>query len=327
LDVRGQIYDDAINAFNKALAIDQNYPIVHKELGTVYYYTKQYDKSLAEFKKYVDLSPGDAKAKLSYFEMLYEAKAYDKVVDEVNKALKTDPSNVDYLRFLLYSNYDLKHYKDASDASTNLFAAAAFKPKPRDYIYAARAAAAIGDTAKAISSFKVALGNDSTNCDMLGEYAKVLYVARHYDEAIKQYLAKKQVCPDKYGALDMYYVGRAYLILDDSINADTTFADFINKSPTTPDGYYWRARTNLKIGKLEDFYSFPYYQKYIEVAEPLASANPAKYKSNLIEAYDYLGLYYADKGKDKAKAKEYFQKALELDPNDENTLEFMKQLK
>ncbi len=327
LDVRGQIYDQAIDAFNKALGIDQNYPIVHKELGEAYYLTKNYDKMISEFQKYIDLSPGDTKARVGLLEMLFRNKAYDRVVDEANKGLKNDPSNMDYLRFLIYANYELKRYKDGADAANSIFALPNFKPKPRDYIYAARLAAATGDTTRAMNYFKVALANDSSNCDLIGEYAKVLYLAKHYDESIKEYLVKKQVCTDKYGAIDMYYVGRAYLILDDSLDADSTFADFINKSPTTPDGYYWRARTNLKIGKLEDFYSFPYYQKYIEIVEPLAAANPAKYKSNMIEAYDYIGLYYADKGKDKAKAKEYLQKALELDPNDENTLEFMKQLK
>jgi len=327
LDVRGQIYDQAIEAFNKALAIDQNYPVVHKELGEAYYLTKNYDKMISEFQKYIDLSPGDTKARVALLEMLFRNKAFDKCTDEASKGLKSDPNNIDYLRFLLYSNYELKHYKEGSDASNTLFGVANFKPKPRDYIYAARLAAATGDTTRAMNYFKVALSNDSANCDLIGEYAKVLYISKHYDESIKEYLVKKQLCNDKYGAIDMYYVGRAYLILDDSIDADTTFADFINKSPTTPDGYYWRARTNLKIGKLEDFYSYPYYQKYVDLVEPLAAANPAKYKSNLIEAYDYLGLYFIEKAKDKAKAKEYFQKALELDPNDENTIEFMKQLK
>ncbi len=327
LDVRGQIYDQAIEAFNKALGIDQNYPIVHKELGEAYYLTKNYDKMISEFQKYIDLSPGDTKARVGLLEMLFRNKAYDRVVDETNKGLKNDPNNVDYLRFLIYANYELKRYKDGADAANTLFGMSNVKPKPRDYIYGARLAGATGDTARAMNYFKVALANDSANCDLIGEFAKVLYLSKHYDEAIKEYQVKKQTCTEKYGAIDMYYVGRAYLILDDSLNADTTFADMIIKSPTTPDGYYWRARTNLKIGKLEDFYSYPYYQKYIDIVEPLSVANPVKYKSNLIESYDYLGLYYSEKKKDKAKAKEYLQKALELDPNDQNTIEFMKQLK
>ena len=322
LDVRGQIYDQAIDVFNKALQIDQNYPIVHKELGEAYYLTKNYDKMISEFQKYIDLSPGDTKARVGLLEMLFRNKAYDRVADEAIKGLKNSPNNIDYLRFLIYANYELKMYKDGSDAANNLFSLNGFKAKPRDYIYAARLAGATGDTTRAMNYFKVALSNDSANCDLIGEYAKVLFSAKHYDESVAQYALKKAKC-NELKTLELYYLGRAYLLLDDSINADTTFADFIAKSPTTPDGYYWRARTNLKIGKAEDFGSLPYYQKYIEIA----AAAGTKYKDNLIEAYDYVGAYYLIKEKDKVKAKETFNKALELDPNDENALEFLKSIK
>ena len=322
LDVRGQIYDQAIDVFNIALKIDQNYPVVHKELGEAYYLTKNYDKMISEFQKYIDLSPGDTKARVALLEMLFRNKAYDKVVDEANKGLKTDPHNVDYLRFLVYSNYELKRYAEGQDAANKLFANTNNKIKPRDYVYAARLAAATNDTAKAFNYFAVALSNDSANCDLLGENAKFLYGAKHYADAIKQYNTKKDRCGGDLKTIDYYYVGRAYLLLDDSLNADTTFATFIAKSPTTPDGYYWRARTNLKIGKVEDFGSLPYYQKYVELAAP----SGAKFKDNLVESYDYIGAYYLIKAKDKAAAKENFNKALELDPNDSNAQDFLKNI-
>ena len=322
LDVRGQIYDQAIEAFNKALKIDENYPIVHKELGEAYYLTKQYDKMITEFQKYIDLSPGDTKARVALLEMLFRNKAYDKVAEEANKGLKTDPNNVDYLRFLMYANYELKRYKEGSDAANTLFAQPNIKPKPRDYIYGARLAGAVSDTTRAFNYFKIALGNDSANCDLITEYAKVLYSSKHYDEAVSQYNVKKAKCGDL-KAIDYYYMGRAYLLMSDSLDADTSFGSFIAKSPTTPDGYYWRARTNLKIGKVDDFNSFPYYKAYIDIA----GANPTKFKDNLVESYQYLGVYYLEKMKDKAKAKEYLEKALELDPNDQNTIDFLKQIK
>lgn len=326
LDVQGQIYDQAVDVFKKALMIDQNYPIVHKELGEVYYYTKQYDKMIDEYQKYVALSPGDSKARTVILEMLMRNKAYDKVSDEATKALKTDPTNFDFMRYLIYSDLELKRYKEGYDQSNIFFATPNVKPKTRDIVSAARLASAVGDTAKAMSYFNQALSADSNNCDLIAEYAKVLFTAHRYAEVAQEYSIKKAKCGDL-KALDYYYMGRAYLLLDDSINADSAFAAFVDKSPTTPDGYYWRARTNLKIGKLEDFYSYPYYQKYVDLVEPLLAANPAKYKENMIEAYDYIGLYYAEKVKDKAKAKEFLNKALELDPTDQNTIDFLKSLK
>ena len=105
--------------------------------------------------------------------------------------------------------------------------------------------------------------------------------------------------------------------------ADSAFLEFADRNPTSPDGYFQLARINLKLGKPEDFMSLPYYQKFIELAQP----DSAKYKAKLVEAYLYVGVYSTEKQKDNAKAKEYFSKALELDPSDPNAIEFMKQLK
>jgi len=48
-------------------------------------------------------------------------------------------------------------------------------------------------------------------------------------------------------------------------------------------------------------------------------------KAKLIEAYEYSAIYKVEIDKDKASAKAYLSKALELDPNDEMALELMKQ--
>jgi len=321
LDMGGRIYDQAIENFNKALQIDQRYPVVHKELGQAYYYTHQYDKMIQEFQTYINLSPGDTKARISLLTLLWNNKDYQKCADEAAKGLKSEPNNIDYLRYLIYSDYELKNYKDGYDAMQQLRKVPNIQLKPRDIIYAARLANSQGDTTQAFDLFSKAIANDSANCDLLGEYAKALYIAKHYDEASKQYVNKKNRCGDL-SSLDIYYLGRAYLIIDDSINADTTFGEFIKRNPTSPDGYFWRARTNLKIGKLDDFLSLPYYQKYIEVA----SSDLVKYKANLVEAYIYLGTYYMEKQKDKAKAKESFEKAHDIDPNDQDVNEYLKQI-
>jgi tetratricopeptide (TPR) repeat protein len=322
LAMNGRIYDDAISAFNKALEIDPNLNLVHLKLGDAYYYTKQFDKMIVEYKKYIDLSPGDIKARTIILQQLFNNKEYDKVIDEATKGLKTDPNNMDFLRFILYSDFELKRYKDGSDALSKLMAVPNIKLRPRDILYGARLSNAIGDTTMATQLYTQALANDTGNCDLISEYAKALFQSKRYAQADTMYNYKKAKC-GSLTALEYYYLGRVYLLLDDSINADTTFGEFIKLSPTTPDGYYWRARTNLKIGKPDEFNSFPWYSKYIDVVTTAGTQD--KFKSNMNEAYDYLGAYYFEK--DKPKSKSYFQKVLESDPNDEFANEFMKQFK
>jgi len=322
LSVRGRMYDNAIESFNKALAIDQNFPVVYKELAEAYYLTKQYDKVKPNFEKYIALSPGDNQARTTLASLYFQSKEYDKAIEESNKGLATDPNNYIYQRIISFSNFELKRYKDAAEASQKFWANATKKVKDIDYIYSARIAAQTGDTTGAINYFKTALANDSANCDLLGEFGKVLFQAKHYNEAVAQYNSKKAIC-GKLNSVELYYLGRTYINANDSIMADTTFAEFITRNPTSPDGYYWRASTNVRfqLQKAETFPALPYYQKYIEVA----SVDPAKYKRNLVEANDYVGAYYLSK-KDKETAKPYILKALELDPADEIAVELMKQL-
>ena len=319
LAVNGRIYDQAIDAFNKALQIDQNYPVVYKELAEAYYFTKQYDKMKSNFEKYIALSPWDNQAKSSIITIYYNAKEYDKAIEEATKGLANDPTNYVFQRVIAFSNYELKRYPEAAQAMKAFWDNPNKKIKDIDYIYAARIASQTGDTTAAMNYFKVALANDSTNCDLLGEFGKVLYLAKHYNEAIAQYAMKKEKC-NTLTSLELYYLGKSYSMSGDSIMADTTFGEFIARNPTSPDGYLQRALTSMKIDK-EQYKAVPYYQKYIE----LTASDPVKYKRNLTDAYSYLGLYYFDKMKDKDQAKTYFMKALEVDPANEMATEMMKQ--
>jgi tetratricopeptide (TPR) repeat protein len=322
LSVRGRMYDQAIESFKKGLEIDQQFPIVYKELAEAYYLTKQYDKVTPNFQKYIDLSPGDNQARTTLASLYFQTKEYDKAIDESTKGLANDPTNFIFQRVIAFANYELKRYKEAAEASKKFWDNPNHKIKDIDYIYSARIAAQTGDTTAAINYFKTALANDSSNCDLLGEFGKVLFQAKHYNEAIAQYAFKKEKC-GKLGSLELYYLGRTYYNALDSVMADSTFAEFITRNPTSPDGYYWRGKTNARfqIQKAEDFGAYPYYQKYIEVT----GGDAVKFKNNLPEAYVYVGIYFFEKAKDKEQAKANFMKALEIDPANELAGIYMKQ--
>ena len=319
LAVNGRIYEQAIDAFKKALEIDQNFPIIYKELAEAYYFTKQYDKMKVNFEKYIALSPGDNQAKASIITIYFNAKEFEKALDEANKGLVNDPGNYIFQRVKAFANYELKRYKEADEASKQFWANPNKKVKDIDYVYSARIAAQVGDTASAFNYFAIALENDSANCDLISEYAKVLYLAKEYSGAVNQFNVKKLRC-DKLSSLDLFYLGRTYVNMGDSLMADTTFAEFIERNPTSPDGYLQRAQNAIRI-QPENFTAVPYYQKYIE----LTSSDPEKYKRNLPDAYAYVGIYYFEKQKDKGQAKTYFMKSLEIDPENQFATEYLKQ--
>lgn len=319
---RGQKYDLAIENFNKGIALEPNNAILYKELGEAYYLSKQYDKTLTNFQKYIDLSPGDSRARTALLEMYFRNKNYEKAAEEATKGLEKDPNNWEFSRFRFYSSFELKRYKDGYEEMKKYWQNPSIRPKAKDYVYSARLASQMGDTTAALSYFNTALANDSSNCELLGEYGKVLFQAKRYPEAINQYLFKKDKC-GKLTYLELFYLGRSYYITNDSIMADSTFSEYITRFPTTTDGYFWKAQVLLKFKlSTDEFAAYPFYQEFIKLAEKNVNANKAK----LIESYNYSGLYKMEREKDKEAAKAYFNKSLELDPNDAIALEVLKTL-
>ena len=68
----------------------------------------------------------------------------------------------------------------------------------------------------------------------------------------------------------------------------------------------------------------PYYEEAVVLLE--ASEDPTRYATDAKEMYNYLGNYYLDQ-KNTAKAKEYFNKYLQYDPNNEGYRKFVDSLK
>ena len=66
----------------------------------------------------------------------------------------------------------------------------------------------------------------------------------------------------------------------------------------------------------------PFYEKYIE----LTSAEPEKFKKQLIEAYKYVG-YYLSQNEDMPGALALYEKALALEPTDTEAIDAIKALK
>ncbi len=322
----GRIYPDAITALESAIKIDPNLALAYKELGEVYYLSKQYDKVGAMFKKYVELNSEDAAAKNQYITFLYAVKDYENAITEATKALQTDPNNYVYYRVIASSNLELKRYKDGYEAIQKFWALPTKNVKPIDYVNSAKLASLTGDTAQAISYFTTALSTDSLNCDLLGEYAKALFLAKRNGEAAAYYVKKQDNC-GSLAALDVFNLGRAYYFNKEYANADTFFAQFIARTPSTPDGYLWRGKNAAQLdialnGEKPQFLALPYYQQFIEKFE----ADPVKNKRGLSESYFYYGTYHLQNN-DNANAKVFFNKMLELDPNDTDAQEMLKALK
>jgi tetratricopeptide (TPR) repeat protein len=126
---------------------------------------------------------------------------------------------------------------------------------------------------------------------------------------------------------DLFKFGMANYSAGNYKTADSIFCGiYVSKYPTEVYGYLWCAKSR----QAEDD-SLMSQGLAVEPYEKLAtfiraSPDSAKYKSQLIGAYFYLASYYNDVKKDKAKAIEYMQKVLEVDPTNQTAPGIIKAL-
>ena len=114
---------------------------------------------------------------------------------------------------------------------------------------------------------------------------------------------------DKYYAMAQEYADKAAKILSDNYKPKKIAGDIAKQKASEAD-----------VASA----AVPAYTEAITLLE--ASKDPSRYATDAKEMYNYMGNYYLDQ-KDVAKAKEYFNKYLQYDPNNEQYRKFVEGLK
>ena len=182
---------------------------------------------------------------------------------------------------------------------------------PLDYEYRGKLLSKSGKDSLAIIDFKKALELQPEKVELNGDIASAYIKMKKYPEAIAAYKIKME--KGKSGANDFFQIGRAYYQSKDFINADSSFSHVIKLQPDLIMGYLWKARAIVQqevVMKTENWSAKTYYELYISKVKP---EEIEKNKKDLVEAYNYLAAFYAEK-KDCPNVKLYMQKVLELDP-------------
>ncbi|MGZ4098380.1 MAG: hypothetical protein ACXVNM_05850, partial [Bacteroidia bacterium] len=99
------------------------------------------------------------------------------------------------------------------------------------------------------------------------------------------------------------------------VKADTAFSYLVRLNPSWPTAYVWKGRANFSMDlKAETDLAKQQYEKVLSTVKP--EEKTGTYKSNVVEALEYLGYYYVTH-KDKAKADEMWNAVKEIDPANE----------
>jgi cytochrome c-type biogenesis protein CcmH/NrfG len=349
-------YTEAVKAFDNVIALNANYGPIYRELAETYYLWgrnepskgKEYlQKALDYYEKYMTLTDYSLASRMRHADFLILAGDYKALEIEANKMKELDKVNPRILRYLGYSAYENGNIDVAIQSLESFVSNPSNKIIALDYQYLGfakikKATSADGKTvdptifANAILDIKKAVEMEISITNNLAEIGKKLYEQKLFKEAAAIYEIAVTNKESKNYLLDNFYLGnslyydntRKDVVKPDPIalgKADVAFGNVIEASPTTQDAYIFRARVNSLLEN--DAMTIKYYEDYVNVvtakgAEELAK--PAVIKK-LIESYNTSAAAYANT--DKAKAKEYFNKTLALDPTNNYAIESLKTLK
>lgn len=347
-------FTEADRLFKEVIAINPNYGPVYRELAETYYrwaisdvrgYDKNIKIALDYYEKYMNLTDYSLTSRMRHADFLILAKDYTALEVEANKMRQIDKVNPRILRYLGYSAYENGNTDIAIQSLKDFISTPSNKVIARDYIYLGlaklRKADAGANVAMDMKMFEDGL-NDirkavSMDIDMtndLSELGRKLYEDKKFKEASAVYAIAVTNPNSQNHLLDNFYLGNSIYFANTAkdvtaVNveqlklADEAFGRVITASPTTQDVYLYRARTNRLLENMA--METLYYEQYIDVVTKKGPEEVAANKAKFVEAYNNIGSNYANS--DTAKAKEFFNKTLAIDPENQFATSALKQLK
>lgn len=336
-------YTEAVKAFNDVIATNPNYGPLYRELAETYYYwavnvpskNDEYMKqALSYYEKYMSLTDYSLASRMRHADFLIVAHDYKALEIEANKMKEIDNVNPRILRYLGYSAYFNDNVDVAIKALEDYTSNESNNVMSLDYLYLGLAnikKSTMGTDLtvaepvlfdKGIALVKKAYEMEPAVANDLSEAGKDLYGKKLYKEAAAIFEIATSYKESKNYLLDNFYLGNSLYFdntksgaVRDTIalkKADIAFGNVIEASPATQDVYVYRARTNSLLG--DDELMIKYYQQYIDIVTEKGPEELAKptVVAKLIEAYNTMAAGYANT--DKAKAIEFFNKTLAIDP-------------
>ncbi|WP_286923317.1 tetratricopeptide repeat protein [Flavobacterium sp. UBA4197] len=346
-------FPEAVKAFNEIVAINPNFGPVYRELAETYYYwgaseTTNYNayvkKALEYYEKYMSLTDYSLESRMRHADFLILAKDYKALEAEAKKMQQLDKVNPRILRYLGYSAHENGNHQESVKALNEFIAKAeAKKIIARDYLYLGLAKIGLSKKADGKSYDKTffdegvveinkAVEKDPVIASELNEFGLKLFKEKFYRESGKIFEVAVKNPKSKNYLYDNFYLGYSLYFnydektspKDELTKADLAFTNVIAASPTTQDAHLFKAKVNRIIDTPESKkVMVGSYEEYIKIVKEKGETEKAK--NNLIEAYTYVGAYYANNG-DKAKAVENLQALLVLEPGNKYATDTLKKL-
>ncbi len=346
-------YDLAINSFNEVIAINPNYGPVYRELAETYYKwgrnkpskaAEYMQLAISNYDKYMSMTDYSLASRMRRADFLVLLKNWPELEKEANKMIELDKVNPRIYRYLAYSAFENGNVDVALKSLESFISNPNSKVIAKDYIYLAeikfkKAIAADGLTmdptlyASGLVDLKKALELEPLATEDLNDIGKKLFSKKFYKEAAPIFELGTKNTEDKNYVDDNIYYGLSVLygnskkdVKADPIelkNADAALDKVIVAAPSYQDAFLYKARIN-RLAENEEFIIKNYESYLAKLTEKGELAN-ATHKTKIVESYNNLAASYANK--DKAKAIEYFNKTLAIDPTNDYATKSLATLK
>ncbi|MCH5228935.1 MAG: tetratricopeptide repeat protein [Muribaculaceae bacterium] len=331
----------AINMLNNLLKVNPNSALGQRELANAYYNAKKYKEAATQYEKYVQ-NPNHFKQdedRLAF--LLFVDGDYQQGYDFASKLLAQNPQNFTAQRFQFMNAAQMESMKDQLvPMAEALVAAHKANPEnifaPIDYNLISDELSNAGKADEAQALLEEAIAGDPTNRDYYKQLALV-YVKENdivgASKAFEGYINNTENPTYNDLIQQATYAFYAGVSMKDNPEEAQKYYDMAKSSsekaatamPNAPKPSKIAGDIAKQLAPEDQVASVavPFYEKSIELIE--ASENPSRYASDAKEMYNYMGNYYLDQ-KDVPTAIVYFNKYLELDPNNEAYRKFVEGL-
>ena len=332
----------AIERLEELQAKVPNSALVQRELAEKYYADNLGAKAAEQYGKYIKNPNHFAQDEVRYVQLLFFGEKYQESLDLatslVNKLNPTD-SKVFYMkRMQLYNLVQLEKWPEAVAAGRAFFDNAVPQGsnyEVRDYTDYGQALQNAGLPEEAIAAYEKAIELNPNNTDLIRFMGDSYADAENFVKAAEYY--QRLVDTGKNKSNDLFTLSNYYLGVASTPGIDeATKADAVAKSQKYIDEVDKLVPENVQIvnqkakiakfreGDTNNGAAVAAYTELLSILDK--KDNPADYARYYKYAYNYLAVYYFSKG-DKATAKDYYQKWLKYDPDNESLRKYVDSLK
>jgi tetratricopeptide (TPR) repeat protein len=301
--------------------------------GRIYYMSNDFDAALRAYNK-ADKAKMEDRDLSDYAMTAFFKQKYDVALDVAKFGLTKNPRHAAFNRLAFFNSTELKKWDDAlayADALFNKSDSAKFSYY--DYTYYGNALSGAGQHDKAVEMYQKALqqedmDNKAKRAGVIKQLSDAYKAQEDFPNAIKNYEEYLNTV-EKASANDIAALAQLHLQHANKkttpeeqaacfVMADKTYQDLENKFEDAAEyATFMRARVNGYMDPdQKKGLAKPFYEKLDQLIGDKENKD-ATDRARLVESYRYLISYYFVIQDNKDTAKQYAQKLLVIDPENE----------